>query len=100
MRHEMDISQWAILSGERQQKIIKRFSSDTGKANANVVVSADRTRTAQKHHMLVVNLASISENALRVQGLLQRKGDCKLTLRKSARELATSVRRIFGSYRV
>ena len=46
--HLMDVSQWATLSTEAQQKRIKRFLTDTGKSNSNTVVSADGTRTAQK----------------------------------------------------
>ena len=44
----MDVSQWATLSTEAQQKRIKRFLTDTGKWNTNTVVSTDGTRTAQK----------------------------------------------------
>ena len=44
----MDVSQWATLSTEAQQKRIKRFLADTGKSNTNTVVSTDGTRTAQK----------------------------------------------------
>ena len=46
--HEMDVSQWATLSVEAQQKRIKRFLTDTGKANSSIVVSTNGTRTAQK----------------------------------------------------
>ena len=46
--HEMDVSQWATLSEEVQHKRIKRFMTDMGKANSNIVVSTDGSRTAQK----------------------------------------------------
>ena len=45
--HEMDVSQWATLSEEVQHKRIKRFMTDMGKANSNIVVSTDGSRTAQ-----------------------------------------------------
>ena len=46
--HLMDVSQWATLSTEAQQKRIKRFLTNTGKSNTNTVVSTDGTRNAQK----------------------------------------------------
>ena len=45
---DINITRWATLSVEAQQKRIKRFLTDTGKANSSIVVSTDGTRTAQK----------------------------------------------------
>lgn len=65
----MDVSQWATLSVEAQQKRIKRFLTDTGKAKSSIVVSTDGTRTAQK--------TPPRENAQSAQELLPLKGDCQ-----------------------
>ena len=46
--HEMDVSQWATLSKECQQKRLKRFLTDMGKASSNTVVSTDVNRNVQK----------------------------------------------------
>ena len=44
----MDISQWATLSTEAQEKRTKCFLTDTGKPTTNTAVSTDGTRTVQK----------------------------------------------------